>query len=1148
VTYTASSVTAFDSAFDLPTVAFDAYHHETDTAYDRILGLPSSVTDCNGEQVTTQYDPLGRKTKVRDLLKSLDSDTTYAWTVTSASDWTNTQTVTPPPQCGGLTVSSVYAVRSTSHPSSLTTTYLQPPVTTYYDELGRAIRTIKEGFAGKIWTDTIYNNLGQVVATSLPYLSSTAPLWTTTTYDALGRVATTLAPNQTSTTNVYKGRITQATIVAPGVSWGTQTNSTLVDAKGRTVAVWNADNQPVLTVISGSDVASTADPGTASVAYALDGFGRMRKTTLKGQNQAVIANYDALGRQIELNDPDKGDWIYVNSSLGQVLKQTDANQNVTTSKFDQLGRPLVRTTAEANSGPVETANWYYYDTAANVGSYPNLVDSVNQGWIGAQAREESVTVGALGYVDLGTKSTHYYDSLGRPHIDISMIDGKYFYTTTDYEPSTSRVTQVHHYWRPPAHESPTDLPYLWSDFGYNYSYDNNSYLLSLTDSANRIWWDQPVYDYLDRVVSVRKGSGLTTLRTYRATDGQLTNISTGSLQNLSFNYDGVGNLTYRSDGTHSETLGYDLVNRLTSSSITGSITYTDSLGSTTSSNGNILSKNDVSGNPVASYVYGGSRPHAVTSVIASGTPVNIDYDANGNMTTRTSGGHTWSTKWAGFDKPRWLADVGPSGTNGSEFHYNAARSRVMHLDFKAMSGGAPSQYSLKRIYAWGGTGEIDYTSGAVPQSWALNKIRIYVPGPDGVIGAMEFMPSAPFAQAASALVYHYDHLGSIQSVTPYGVGATPQLDGTGKPALYAYDPWGQRRDPANTTWLGSPSTTDAGGATSVTPRGFTGHEMLDNIGLVHMNGRIYDPLLGRFLSADIVVQNPGDLQSYNRYSYVRNNPLSATDPSGFIGETLVVPFIAEKFAEFAVGLEAPAAALTGAAVVGVVADSFQTAGLRTAGGSNPPGISTINAMISQNMEAARRFGNQPQGANSQAASNAASTQKQPAEQPSEQAKPKETSSGGQMDPNNKDPGDGNKKVPNPNGRNGTPEHQNDVAANNTQATGDLAPAQVGNRVPDGVGQTGQTATVRGQTVDPGPEGRVIVESDKVNQNGQINSAGRAQVRDIRAADPKATIVVTDHTKPGSAPIVHPPGTQPPPSGRLPQNTPTHVPAPLPDSQ
>ena len=55
-----------------------------------------------------------------------------------------------------------------------------------------------------------------------------------------------------------------------------------------------------------------------------------------------------------------------------------------------------------------------------------------------------------------------------------------------------------------------------------------------------------------------------------------------------------------------------------------------------------------------------------------------------------------------------------------------------------------------------------------------------------------------------------------------------------------------------------------------------------------MNGRIYDPLFGRFLSADLEVQLPGSLQSYNRYSYVMNNPLSLTDPSGFLAASPTV--------------------------------------------------------------------------------------------------------------------------------------------------------------------------------------------------------------------------------------------------------------------
>jgi len=97
-----------------------------------------------------------------------------------------------------------------------------------------------------------------------------------------------------------------------------------------------------------------------------------------------------------------------------------------------------------------------------------------------------------------------------------------------------------------------------------------------------------------------------------------------------------------------------------------------------------------------------------------------------------------------------------------------------------------------------------------------------------------------------------------------------------------YTPWGERAlandwsyaqtgNFLGTTWaLLFPSN-----------KGFTGHEMLDNVGLIHMNGRIYDQRLQRFVQADPYIQNPGYSQSYNRYSYVMNNPLNRTDPSGY---------------------------------------------------------------------------------------------------------------------------------------------------------------------------------------------------------------------------------------------------------------------------
>jgi YD repeat-containing protein len=126
-----------------------------------------------------------------------------------------------------------------------------------------------------------------------------------------------------------------------GVNPAAQVNATVVDAKGRTVKVWNADNVPTFTSTLG---ATTTAP---SIAFDLDGFGRMRTTTLKGQAATITATYDALGRQATLDDPDKGAWSYVNSALGYVLQQTDARGTVTQTTYDALGRPLGRTTQRA---------------------------------------------------------------------------------------------------------------------------------------------------------------------------------------------------------------------------------------------------------------------------------------------------------------------------------------------------------------------------------------------------------------------------------------------------------------------------------------------------------------------------------------------------------------------------------------------------------------------------------------------------------------------------------------------------------------------------------------------------------------------------------------------------------------------------------
>ncbi len=93
-----------------------------------------------------------------------------------------------------------------------------------------------------------------------------------------------------------------------------------------------------------------------------------------------------------------------------------------------------------------------------------------------------------------------------------------------------------------------------------------------------------------------------------------------------------------------------------------------------------------------------------------------------------------------------------------------------------------------------------------------------------------------------------------------------------------YDPWGRRRDPA--TWQAFNNTPPP----SLYSRGYTMHEHLAHFGLIDMKGRVYDPLVGRFLSPDPFIQAPEFSLSFNRYSYCLNNPLLYTDPTGFFAE------------------------------------------------------------------------------------------------------------------------------------------------------------------------------------------------------------------------------------------------------------------------
>ena len=307
-----------------------------------------------------------------------------------------------------------------------------------------------------------------------------------------------------------------------------------------------------------------------------------------------------------------------------------------------------------------------------------------------------------------------------------------------------------------------------------------------------------------------------------------------SFQDLRFTWDVAGNLSSRQEGNLGvyEVFSYDSRDRLdfmTSSSGTFLDLAYDEIG-------NVTYKSDV-----GAYAYDATKKHAVVAAGAN----SYAYDANGAVVNAS--GTTIS--WASFDLPTRIAH--PSG-NYSMFDYGPDRARIRQV---ARAGGE----TIETVYAAGGLYERVTRNGVSSQ-------RNYI-----VADGRRVAVLTRAAGSAPTTVYLLeDHLGGVDGFTSASGALLSRASN---------QPFGARR---SGNWVdNSPTSAEWKQVQSTTPRGFTDQEHVDNLGVIHMNGRVYDPVLGRFLSPDPLVQAPYDSQTWNRYSYARNNPLRYTDPSGF---------------------------------------------------------------------------------------------------------------------------------------------------------------------------------------------------------------------------------------------------------------------------
>jgi RHS repeat-associated protein len=408
-----------------------------------------------------------------------------------------------------------------------------------------------------------------------------------------------------------------------------------------------------------------------------------------------------------------------------------------------------------------------------------------------------------------------YDKFGRTLTETDVIDATTFTNTYVYD-LYSNLTKV-------------TYP---STIAIDREYDANGYLKTIKTGATTIFENIGI-NALGQYRTYKLGSNQYVFKTFNEY-GAPTNFRAGTnatnfdnIQNLSFDFElKTGNLTSRTDTRKGkvEYFKYDALNRLETAQVgnigqavtaLSGIKYTF----TFADNGNITSKTDV-----GTYDYDPKKIHAIAGII---NPV-AQVPTLGQAIT-----------YSPYHQPLTIVENNYTLT----YTYSADYQRIKGI---LTQNGIENN---KRYYF--GDFERDITSGVSRD--------IHYIGADGLNCIIEKVGTA------TNIYYTYqDYLGSLLAVT----------NATGTVVMEQnFDAWGRNRNTTDWTYnnIAAPTLTWL-------TRGYTGHEHLPVFGLINMNGRLYDPLLGRMLSPDNYTH--GGSQGYNRYTYAMNNPLKYTDPDG----------------------------------------------------------------------------------------------------------------------------------------------------------------------------------------------------------------------------------------------------------------------------
>jgi RHS repeat-associated protein len=769
------------------------------------------------------------------------------------------------------------------------------------DAFGRPVQETTPGFSGTsggdVLTERLYDAFGNVTFSTLPHRpNDTSQGVVQYSYDAFKRLNVVTQPDGSTTSYFYP---TRDTLLANLASWFGPTKDGPIAATSLIVEkprgnlegrVLDPKGLPIRTFQSpgladGATTFSTA--GSATVDYLYQGFDYVHELDATQGSKTIVTSMmvDSLGRTLELDDPSLGAQKTTYNGFDEVASTTDAALVQTDYVHDAKGR-LTDTKLHSTS---EVLSHFEYGTAA--------------GEIGRLATAYRETKPGSGVVN--RMSYHYQGGPGGAAGDrglLTSIDyrlggsaadalaGQAYTVGFDYPANSSSVP-----WQLARVNYPDNGG---GPFSAVYGYDPSGAVNTVQGVQGTV--QEAAWRLLDTDEGFRPsqelfGNGLQTTREYYSlTHGQsdcgssasscspglLRSITTQAsaqssdpVQTVRYNYDPNHNVTTATVPNSLDVHGYayDGFDRLTSEQFaqTG-----EQNGYTYDLTGDITSvASTLSG--VSTYTYGDpSKPHQITST----GDTTYQYDDNGRQTQRSGAVPSGFQKLA-YDPlgmPLQIQSGQGASATVTQLEYDATSTRLLKrklrgnpVDGSTCSSSNPAActneltidigelYEEVKTFANGCDPKDEAKPGVCATTGVTYKFRMYAGGRQ--VAQVE-RTSADTSSTASKVSYlHDDQLGSTSVVTDVN-GAVSETR--------RFSAFGETR---------TPNFSAASGVLS----GFAGLEHDDELGLVNMRGRLYDPHLARFVSPDPFVFSPLNPQGLNRYSYVRNNPLRFVDPSGF---------------------------------------------------------------------------------------------------------------------------------------------------------------------------------------------------------------------------------------------------------------------------